>query len=201
MNATSGVRAPTSTQPAAGSSRLRAEIRLQLSRRRHAAGARRAPRAEASPGASPARARRRGTRAARARPRRARQAWWRSPSRHPSARARRRRSARRRRRRSADGRRRGPEGRCAPSRTRCRQPTPRRAQSPVPPSVNTDRLWSTSACTSSTRACAASASRSAAIVSAERPSEKFGTASRGRAMRAVLSIPGAVRTRRAASRR
>ena len=48
-----------------------------------------------------------------------------------------------------------------------------------PTTVNTERLWSASACTSSTRACADSASPIASIVARSRPSEKFGTDSSG----------------------
>src|SRR4051794_23342698 len=53
------------------------------------------------------------------------------------------------------------------------------SSSPEPTSVNTERLWSASACTSSTRACAARASAIAAIVAESRPSLKFGTDSSG----------------------
>src|SRR5439155_21574048 len=48
-----------------------------------------------------------------------------------------------------------------------------------PTTVNTERLWSASACTSSNRACEPSAAPIASIVAASRPSEKFGTDSRG----------------------
>src|SRR5918996_465142 len=48
-----------------------------------------------------------------------------------------------------------------------------------PTSVNTDRLWSASAWTSSTSACAEIAAPIASIVARSRPSEKFGTASSG----------------------
>src|SRR5512133_3829244 len=48
-----------------------------------------------------------------------------------------------------------------------------------PTSVKTDRLWSASAWTSSSRACAPSAAPIASIVSRLRPSEKFGTDSSG----------------------
>jgi SAM-dependent methyltransferase len=48
-----------------------------------------------------------------------------------------------------------------------------------PTSVNTDRLWSPSECTSSNSARADSAFASASIVARSRPSEKFGTASSG----------------------
>src|SRR5918995_6944529 len=46
-----------------------------------------------------------------------------------------------------------------------------------PTSVNTERWWSASTCTSSKRAGAESVWRSASITAASRPSEKFGTAS------------------------
>src|SRR3954452_1657274 len=48
-----------------------------------------------------------------------------------------------------------------------------------PTSVKTERLWSASECTSSSSAAPDSASASASIVSASRPSEKFGTDSSG----------------------
>ena len=49
-----------------------------------------------------------------------------------------------------------------------------------PTSVNTDRWWSASECTSRRSACAASAAPRASIVDASRPSEKFGTDSSGK---------------------
>src|SRR5262245_47669342 len=54
-----------------------------------------------------------------------------------------------------------------------------------PTSVNTERLWSVSAWTSSSRARDPSASASASIVARSRPSEKFGTDSSGRTTRVV----------------
>src|SRR6188472_3616114 len=55
------------------------------------------------------------------------------------------------------------------------------SSSPVPTRVKTERLWSSSAWTSSSRAPPErSAAASASIVARSRPSEKFGTDSRGR---------------------
>ena len=54
-----------------------------------------------------------------------------------------------------------------------------------PTSVKTERLWSASACTSSTRALRRERLASASIVARSRPSEKFGTDSSGRVTRVV----------------
>ena len=64
-----------------------------------------------------------------------------------------RRSARRRRRRSAGARPRGRAGRSARAPPRPPRRAPRRAPPSSPTTVNTERLWSTSTCTSSSRAC------------------------------------------------
>ena len=61
----------------------------------------------------------------------------------------------------------------------------RRAPSSVPTSVNTERLWSASAWTSSSRAGPPSAAASASIVARSRPSEKFGTDSSGSTSRTL----------------
>ena len=65
----------------------------------------------------------------------------------------------------------------------------RRAALRRPTSVNTERLWSASEWTSSSRACAPSASPIASIVARSRPSEKFGTASSGSTARTLRSTP------------
>ena len=67
--------------------------------------------------------------------------------------------------------------------TRARIPASNAAvsSSSEPTSVKTERLWSSSACTSRRRARDPSASASASIVARSRPSEKFGTDSSGRA--------------------
>ncbi len=51
--------------------------------------------------------------------------------------------------------------------------------------MNTERLWSGSLWTSSSRACSPKAAASAAIVSGSRPSETFGTDSSGSGMRLI----------------
>src|SRR5207302_9469083 len=69
--------------------------------------------------------------------------------------------------------------------------------SSLPTSVNTERLWSPSEWTSSSSARVASAPRSASIVASSRPSEKFGTDSRGNCTRRTLKTVKAYYDRRA----
>src|SRR5258708_8306555 len=92
-------------------------------------------------------------------------------------------------------------GGCAPSgrrrSIRCRAAltaasNPSSSWCSAPTTVKTDRLWSGSACTSSSRAWVASAAPIASIVARSRPSEKFGTDSSGSIARTLRA--GSMRT-------
>ena len=156
LNAISGLRAPTRTAPAAGSSAIRAEVGREL-----AASTRR--RCELLDTAAPVEGRAAGGRLVeedgqpRAR-RSARRASARRAARARGPPARSGRSGRRRRRRSADAR---PSWRRRSIRSRAtadgRRRAPRPARGPAPTTVNTERLWSASLWTSSRRTRAASA--------------------------------------------
>ena len=191
LNAISGLRAPTRTAPADGSSASGPKSGAA----RRPPGAGRAPRHRPA-GRRPGRGRaaRRGRRAGP----------WRRSARRASA----RRAARARGPRGSIGTigttSAAPIRGCAPSwrrrsiRSRATATASASASTSsrsCPTTVNTERLWSGSLWTSSRRTRAASARPIASIVAGSRPSEKFGTDSSG-STRLLYEPPGAYAGRR-----